>query len=162
MIDADAGPLEKTMVSVPEPAAVDGNLSVIVSTVDKKTGRTVSEEQITIRQYVPGAQGDHLLPDSCSFSGGRLRMTLPNGRVLRSNSEFTVLYRAATDNDTDPKFSNTMEPFIEQKEKVISSGPILNGYRVERRNPAHQYASLRIRRHDRPEIRQNVPPRQGF
>ena len=119
------------MIAVPEPAAVDGNLSVIVSTVDKKTGRTVSEEQITIRQSVPGATGDHLLPKNCSFHNGRLTIELPNGRFLRSNSEYTILYRASTDNDTDVKFSNTMEPFMAQKEKVISSGPILNGYRVE-------------------------------
>ena len=41
------------------------------------------------------------------------------------------MYRAATDNDTDLKFSNTMEPFMAQKERVIAAGPILNGYRIE-------------------------------
>ena len=131
MITADAAPLKKTIVAVPEPEAVEGNLSVIVSAKDLKTGRTVSEEQIVIRQSVPGAIGDHLLPKECVFRNGRFSWTLPDGQMLRANSEYTILYRAATDNDTDVKFSNTMEPFMDQKESVISFGPILNGYRVE-------------------------------
>ena len=131
VITADAAPLKKTIVAVPEPEAVEGNLSVIVSAKDLKTGRTVSEEQIVIRQSVPGAIGDHLLPKECVFRNGRFSWTLPDGQMLRANSEYTILYRAATDNDTDVKFSNTMEPFMDQKESVISFGPILNGYRVE-------------------------------
>ncbi|MBP3878101.1 MAG: hypothetical protein J6E44_09115, partial [Lachnospiraceae bacterium] len=131
VVTPDASPLKKTMIAVPEPAAVDGNLSVIVTTVDKKTGAVVSEEQIVIRQFVPGASGEHLLPEECKFSGGRMAWTLPDGQMLRSNSEYTILYRAATDNDTDLKFSNTMEPFMAQKERVIAAGPILNGYRIE-------------------------------
>ena len=131
VIDADAEPLKKTIVAVPEPEAVDGNLSVIVSTKDKKTGRIVSEEQIVIRQNVPAVEGDLPLPDTCSFPGGHFTLALPDGQVMRSNSEYTLLYRAPTDNDTDLQFHNMMEPFMEQVETVISSGPILNGYRVE-------------------------------
>ena len=131
VITPDAGPLQKSVVIVPEPEAVDGNLSVIVTSKDLRSGRTVSEEQIVIRQEVPGAVGDHLLPKNCAFRGGRFSMELPGGEMLRANSEYTILYRAATDNDTDAKFSNLMAPFMNQKESVISSGPILNGYRVE-------------------------------
>ena len=130
-IDADAAPLEKTIVAVPEPAAVDGNLSVIVTALDKKTGRIVSEEQIVIRQNVPSAEGDMPLPETCSFSNGHFALTLPDGQIMRSNSEYTLLYRAPTDNDTDLQFHNMMEPFMDQVETVISSSPILNGYRVE-------------------------------
>ncbi len=131
VVTPEAGPLKKAMIAVPEAKTVDGNLSVIVTTVDKKTGAVVSEEQIVIRQFVPGAEGEHLLPEECKFSGGRMAWTLPDGQMLRSNSEYTILYRAATDNDTDLKFSNTMEPFMAQKERVIAAGPILNGYRIE-------------------------------
>ena len=131
VVTPEAGPLKKAMIAVPEAKTVDGNLSVIVTTVDKKTGAVVSEEQIVIRQFVPGAEGEHLLPEECKFSGGRMVWTLPDGQMLRSNSEYTILYRAATDNDTDLKFSNTMEPFMAQKERVIAAGPILNGYRIE-------------------------------
>ena len=126
VITADAGPLQKSLVAVPEPEAVDGNLSVIVSTRDMKTGKTVSEEQIVIRQYVPGEEGGHLLTTACTFPNGHFNLELPGGEKLRSNSEYTILYRAATDNDTDLKFNNSMEPYMHQKETVIS-----NGHRVE-------------------------------
>ena len=127
----DAGPLEKSIVAVPEPEALNGNLSVIVSTTDLRNGRVVSEEQIVIRQSVPSAAGDHPLPKECSFDNGHFAYALPDGQVLRGNSQYTILYRAATDNDTDLKFNNSMEPFMSQKETVITHGPILNGYRVD-------------------------------
>lgn len=131
VISAEAKPLSKATIAVPEPSDVDGNLSVIVSTLDRVTGRTVSEEQIVIRQNVPGAEGDYPLPEECRFHNGHFVLNLPDGEVMRGNSEYTLLYRAPTDNDTDLEFHNMMKPFMKQEETVISSGPILNGYRVE-------------------------------
>ena len=84
-----------------------------------------------IRQNVPAAMGDHLLPEECSFDNGHFVLTLPDGQVMRGNSQFTILYRAPTDNDTDLQFRNAMEPFMEQRESIITHGKILNGYRVE-------------------------------
>ena len=127
----DTEPLGKSIAVVPEPKDQAGNLSVIVTTRDTKTDRIVSEEQIVIRQNVPAAEGDQSLPDGCSFDRGHFALALPDGQVMRGNSQYTILYRAATDNDTDAKFSNTMEPFMCQQENVILHGPILNGYRVE-------------------------------
>ena len=131
VITPDAGPLQKSVIIVPEPEAIEGNLSVIVSTKDLRTGKTVSEEQIVIRQCVPGEEGGHLLTEDCTFPNGHFNLDLPGGEKLRSNSEYTILYRAATDNDTDLKFNNSMEPYMHQKETVISCSRILNGYRVE-------------------------------
>ena len=131
VITPDAGPLQKSVVIVPEPEAVEGNLSVIVSAKDLRTGKIVSEEQIVIRQCVPGEEGGHLLPEECTFPNGHFVLELPGGEKLRSNSEYTILYRAPTDNDTDLKFSNSMEPYMHQEETVISCSRILNGYRVE-------------------------------
>ena len=127
----DAEPLGKSVAVVPEPKDLNGNLSVIVTTRDTKTDRIVSEEQIVIRQSVSPAEGDRLLPDGCSFDRGHFALELPDGQVMRGNSQYTILYRAPTDNDTDAKFSSPMEPFMCQKENVIIHGPILNGYRVE-------------------------------
>ena len=127
----DVEPLQKSITVIPEPKAMNGNLSVIVSVTDRKTGRLVSEEQITILQSVPAAEGDLPLPQECSFDNGHFALSLPDGQVMRSNSQYTILYRAATDNDTDLKFNNSMEPYMCQKETVISRGPILNGYRVD-------------------------------
>ena len=84
-----------------------------------------------IRQCVPGEEGGHLLPEECTFPNGHFVLELPGGEKLRSNSEYTILYRAPTDNDTDLKFSNSMEPYMHQEETVISCSRILNGYRVE-------------------------------
>ena len=128
VITPDAGPLQKSVIIVPEPEAIEGNLSVIVSTRDMTTGKTVSEEQIVIRQCVPGEEGGHLLTEDCTFPNGHFNLDLPGGEKLRSNSEYTILYRAATDNDTDLKFNNSMEPYMHQKETVISCSRILNGY----------------------------------
>ena len=84
-----------------------------------------------IRQCVPGEEGGHLLPEECTFPNGHFVLELPGGEKLRSNSEYTILYRAPTDNDTDLKFSNSMEPYMHQEETLISCSKILNGYRVE-------------------------------
>ena len=131
VITPDTAPLSRSNVTVPEPKEVAGNLSVIVSAKDTVSGRLVSEEQIVIRESVPAAEGDHLLPKECSFAGGHFALTLPDGEKLRSNSQYTILYRAPTDNDTDLQFKNSMEPFMNQAECIITHGPILNGYRVE-------------------------------
>ena len=132
VITADVEPLQKTIIEVPEPAPVEGNLSVIVSAVDKVSGRMVSEEQIVIRSSVPEAEGDLPLPEACTFKNGHFAWTMPDGKtVLRSNSEYTILYRAPTDNDTDLKFNNSMAPYMHQKERTVSAARILNGYRVE-------------------------------
>ena len=131
VITPDTAPLSRSNVTVPEPKDVAGNLSVIVSVKDTVSGRLVSEEQIVIRESVPAAEGDHLLPKECSFAGGHFALTLPDGEKLLSNSQYTILYRAPTDNDTDLQFKNSMEPFMNQAECIITHGPILNGYRVE-------------------------------
>ena len=97
----------------------------------RNRGIQASEEQIIIRQSVPSVAGDHPLPKQCSFDNGHFAYALPDGQVLRGNSQYTILYRAATDNDTDLKFNNSMAPFMSQEETVITHGPILNGYRVD-------------------------------
>jgi beta-galactosidase/beta-glucuronidase len=109
---------------------VDGNLSVIVTTVDTFTDRVVSEEQITIAACVPGAPETMPLDPACDYSGAAFTVTLPDGHILSTADQSTILYRAATDNDTNPRFMNTMKPFFEQKEEVVSAEMTDNGYKV--------------------------------
>ena len=52
---------------------------------------------------------------------GCLTVDLGNGKALKSAAPFTVLYRAATDNDTDPFFANTMKPFLAQTEELLAA-----------------------------------------
>ena len=54
------------------------------------------------------------------MENGCFAMKLPDGKILRSAEQGTILYRAATDNDTDPMFSNTMKPYYGQTEKLLS------------------------------------------
>ncbi len=91
---------------------------------------TVSEEQLVIRARVPSAPAASPLPDSVSVDGGALKIALPGGKTLRAAEQSTLLYRAATDNDTDLMFRNTMKPYFAQTEKVISVEPVENGVQV--------------------------------
>ena len=111
-------------------AVVDGNLSAVVVCTDTKTERIVSQEQITIRQTVPPAPETRPLPENCSVRDGKFMLKLSNGRTLTSAMQGTLLYRAATDNDTDPFFRNTMKPYFAQTEEVVSTEEIKNGVRV--------------------------------
>jgi hypothetical protein len=109
---------------------VDGNCSAIVTTVDTVTGQTVSEEQLVLAQKLPAAPETKPLPDAFSVVDGKPRLTLPNGEVLSGSEQYTLLYRAATDNDTNPLFQNTMKPYFDQKEELVSCEAIENGMKV--------------------------------
>ncbi len=123
-------PLSKAQAKVPMGVEVDGNLSVIVTCTDTKTGEVVSEEQITIKQTVPAAPETKPLPESCRVENGRLALKLPDGQVLTSAEQGTILYRAATDNDTNMFFQNTMEPYFAQTEEVVSTEKTANGFKL--------------------------------
>ena len=121
-------PLSKIQVETPLGKEVDGNLSAIVTVTDKFTGRVVSEEEIVLAQKVPAAPT--ALPADASGSAlqgltvdanGRVSLDLGNGKKLMSGTPSTVLYRAATDNDTDMFFSNTMKPFLAQTETLLAA-----------------------------------------
>jgi hypothetical protein len=126
----DVGPLSRKKGRVTLGSKVDGNLSAIVTTVDTYTDRVVSEEQITIAVNVPTAPETMPLDSSCDYSGAAFTVNLPDGHILSTAKQSTILYRAATDNDTNPRFMNTMKPFFEQKEEVVSAEMTQNGYEV--------------------------------
>ena len=117
----DIEPLSKKRTKIALGREIDGNLSVLVTAVDTVTGRQVSEEQIVIRQTVPAAPAVKALPNKCSYHHGRVVIALPNGQALTTANQGIVLYRAATDNDTDVFYRNTMEPYFAQTEKVLKA-----------------------------------------
>ena len=123
-------PLTRIKSRVPLGSTVDGNLSAIVTVVDTKTGETVSEEQIVISEKVPEAPVTKHITEDCVVANGTFALSLPGGRTLISAEQSTLLYRAATDNDTDLKFRNSMLPYFAQTETVKSSERIPNGYKV--------------------------------
>lgn len=126
-------PLSTAQVKVPLGAAVNGSLSAVVTAVDTVSGRVVSEEQLILQQSLPAAPKAAPLPDWFSVEDGRVRVKLPGGQVMTSADEYTLLYRAATDNDTDPFFRNTMKPYAAQTEAILSVEKIENGVRVTSR-----------------------------
>ena len=129
----DVAPLSTATVKIPLGHALSGNLSAVVTATDTVTGQVVSEEQLILRQSLPAAPQAAPLPEWFSAEGGKIRIRLPGGQVMTAADEYTLLYRAATDNDTDPFFRNTMKPYAAQREAFVSLEQIENGVRVTSR-----------------------------
>lgn len=126
----EVAPLTKATVQVPCGQSVDGTLMAIVTATDTRTGRVVSEEQLILAQKVQGAPAVQKLSQNCALDQGKLCLRL-NGRTVMAGAEQgTLLYRAATDNDTDMLFRNTMLPYAAQTEEVLSAEQTDTGYRV--------------------------------
>ena len=127
---AHVPPLSRAKGTVKLGAEVAGNLSAVVTCTDRETGKVVSEEQITIRQTVPAAPETVPLPESCTVENGRFALALPDGQVLSAAEQGTILYRAATDNDTNLMYQNAMASWYGQREEVLSVEAIPTGYQV--------------------------------
>ena len=126
-------PLSKAQISVSLGRVIDGNCSVIVTAKDCMTGKIVSEEQIILARKVPAApEKKTALPEACTAAGSGFSLILPDGSLLTSEKEETLLYRAATDNDTDLMFRNLVKPWYAQTESLVSSERIENGVRIIR------------------------------
>lgn len=125
-----AGPLEHTTVELSLGKPVEGNLSAVVTTLDTRTGRTVSQEQLVLAQQLPQAPAVTALPEDCSVADGRFILNLQDGKRLVSAEQGTLLYRAATDNDTDIFFRNTMAPYAAQTETFLSCERVEGGWQV--------------------------------
>ena len=129
-VTPEALPLSRVQTQVPLGAEVDGNLFVTVTCTDTKTGLAVSQETITLRRMVPPAPVLWPLPETCTVEDGRLIVKLDGGILLSSAPEGTILYRAATDNDTNLRFQNSMEPYSAQREDLVSQETLETGVRV--------------------------------
>ncbi len=130
VIKPDAAPLSKTTVTVPLGRPVDGVQIVTVVTTDTKTGRAAAQEQMVLERQVQGAPAVRKLPEGASVSGGKLLYRREGRVVLAGAEEGALLYRAATDNDTDVGFRNSMAPYAAQTEEVLSTEKLPNGVKV--------------------------------
>lgn len=128
----DVKPLSKATVTAALGSSVDGTQMVTVAVTDTRTGALVSEEQLILAQKVRGAPTVQKLPESCTLENGKL-IYRQNGKTIVSGAEqATLLYRAGTDNDTDPLFRKVMMPYADQTEEevVASTSQTPNGYKV--------------------------------
>ena len=130
VIDAGAPPLSRVRRQLPLGTEKAGELYAVVACTDTKTGRTVSEEQITLRRQMPPAPETRPLPAGCSVENGVFSWRLPGGEILSSAPQSTLLYRAATDNDINLMYRNTMAQYFAQEEKLLSTEKTATGCRV--------------------------------
>ena len=130
VITPSVKPLSKAKIRVPLGKAVDGTQIVTVVTTDIKTGTAVSEEQIILSRSVQQAPAAGKMPEEFTVGGGHLTCRLDGRTVLTAADQSTLLYRAGTDNDTDPLFHKTMAPYQAQTEEVASSEQTAHGYKV--------------------------------
>lgn len=129
-VSPDTVPLSRSVVKLPAGKDVDGTRICIVTTRDARIGETVAEEQLILFLQVPAAP--ETCPPDAAFSvkDGRLTVTAGGVPAAAKAEEGTILYRAGTDNDTDPLFAYTMKPFLAQKESLVSCEKMEKDWRL--------------------------------
>ena len=130
VVTPTAAPMTKETVTLKGGKAVDGVLTVNIVTRDLREDRDVSEEGLILQMQMPAAPDVTALAADVTAEKGHFSLPLSGGTALESAKENTLLYRAATDNDTDPMFANTMAPYLAQREEVLSSVQTGNGWKV--------------------------------
>ena len=141
----DVEPLSKKVVEVPLGKEAEGNLSLVVSTLDKE-GVLRNEEQIVIKRVVKDIKPSKELDGNVEIKNGRVSIKLNNGEVLESADEYNICYRAHTDNDTDYMFRRLLKPYIAQEERFLSQEKIPYGvkltYEVKNKKGKYQVTDL--------------------
>ena len=127
---AQAEALERREVVLPLGGMTAEGCWTVVTTVDRKTGTVVSEEQITLKRTVMQRVSAAPLPSWFSIRDGQPWISLGDGKRMTVSKPATILFRAGTDNDT-MLYRDTMEPFYEQKETILSVERVENGFRVK-------------------------------
>lgn len=115
-------PLSKVQVKILQPETKSREQFLTVITYDTVTEKEVSREQIEIKKSVlPESSIAKIAAfrDSFEYSNKGLQIKLGNSRMLPANP-YTILFRAPTDNDKDFFLKSCMDPFICQKEAILS------------------------------------------
>ena len=124
----ECGPLQKQTLQIcpqkeaPEDfQALEGSLYLNIVTVDLRSGREVSEEQILLRRETKAAparvSGD--LSDYIRLT--RKGVSVKAGdAVMTSAQPYTTLFRASTDNDKELTGKNLVSDFYDENEKILS------------------------------------------
>ena len=111
-------PLTKREIELPQCVAPETTLTVIVT--DTRSGREVSKEQVV--NCVPVVEGVALsrtLPDWMRIEDGKIVLE-KNGKRMTSADQYTLLYRAPTDNDGRFGREKLMDDYVLQHEKILS------------------------------------------
>ncbi len=130
VVRPDVEPLSKVTVQVSLGKPVDGARMVTIVTTDTQTKKIVAEEQLILARRVQGAPAVQDLPKGAGLRDGKLVYGLDGQTVLAGAEQGTLLYRAGTDNDTDPLFRKVMEPYQDQLEEMVSTQRTDTGFKV--------------------------------
>lgn len=124
-------PLTKQQVTLPQCPAPETTLTVIVT--DQITDWEVSKEQIV--NCIPVLQevkATGKLPDWMHIENGRIILE-KNGKRMTSADQYTLLYRAPTDNDGRFGREKLMDDYVLQHEKILGVEVTENRVMVESR-----------------------------
>lgn len=116
----EVAPLSAIRVQLPLGAVTEEGRMLTITVTDTRSGKTVSTEQLVLEQTIlppPACTG---IPRGLSFPNGQFCLELPNGRKLLGSAPYTMLWRAATDNDRDPMSRDTMRHWYGMKETLLS------------------------------------------
>lgn len=126
----DAGPLERKEIEIfaDETAELhdeilDGNLMLTIQTLDTKTGQIAAEEQLLLEEKkINPIGGEKKLPitKNLKLQKGKFSLKLlEDSGEMTAADPYTILFRAATDNDTDFMMREIMQPYYAEKEEII-------------------------------------------
>ena len=127
-LEPQAGPLQtqiieldaESRISAAKEAGTDCLVDII--TVEKRTGRNASREQLALYEHIPAPAADAdgvPLSDLVTDQDGR-DFTV-GGITIRPSDPYTILFRAPTDNDfVFFGLRNSMNDFIRQRENILS------------------------------------------
>ena len=123
----DVKPLSKKTITIgtyshrEAAAAQNMDLLLTIITVDTQNGREVARQQIILKERfarTPADAGKTALPKELSLANGGLKIAIGDG-AMTSHQPYTILFRAATDNDY-VMMQNVMSDFMDEKEEVLS------------------------------------------
>ena len=127
-LESHAKPLDTELIEldavtkIKEAADAGCDCLLDVITVEKKTGREVSREQLILHEHIEAAPhdtGNRPLSEIVTEQDG-LDFTI-GGITIRPSDPYTILFRAPTDNDhVFFGLKNIMKDYIGQKEEVLS------------------------------------------
>ncbi len=103
-ITPEVTPMTHKQVTLECGKPVNGTQTAIITTIDTVTGEAMAQEQLVLAMTVPTAPAVTVLDATCTVTDGKLTVRQSGKPVLTTAEEDTILYRAGTDNDTDPFF----------------------------------------------------------
>lgn len=126
-------PLRRKVFSLPLGQELPEGLSVIIVTRDESTGRELAREQLLLREGALPCPPIQPLPETLDLTEGRFCLRLPDGHCLVAENPAAALWRAGTDNDKDKMGRNTMAPWYELKQSLLSIRELPNGKELRAR-----------------------------